>query len=160
MLIPLYLSYVLKTVYSWYWSSCCFIQREDVCPAPGRCQNLMGSFICDCPEGFTLSRDRMSCIGKYSYSEFNGNLILCSIMFNRKWQRGVYCLSHCCRCGWVQNCGGHLWEWWLHQPAGNFPVYLSPRLWNQPRWNQMCWLPSGRMLRDIWAGQVLADFVF
>lgn len=30
-------------------------QKSHLCPSPGKCQNLMGSFICSCPEGFELS---------------------------------------------------------------------------------------------------------
>jgi hypothetical protein len=38
-------------------------QVPGTCPPPGKCQNLMGSYICSCPPGYELGPDGNACEG-------------------------------------------------------------------------------------------------
>lgn len=39
--------------------------QEESCQGVAKCKNTPGSFECQCPGGYTLSRDRLSCEGLY-----------------------------------------------------------------------------------------------
>lgn len=43
-------------------------ENSAACSSPAVCKNTLGSYICDCPEGYKLAYDRKSCIGKCSNS--------------------------------------------------------------------------------------------
>lgn len=36
-------------------------EEDGVCPRPGRCHNILGSFRCICPRGFRLDHTKMRC---------------------------------------------------------------------------------------------------
>lgn len=40
-------------------------QQTGVCPPPGKCQNLMGSFQCTCPPGYQLDPRTHVCVGRW-----------------------------------------------------------------------------------------------
>lgn len=44
------------------------MQVPGTCPYPGRCQNIMGSYVCNCPMGYELGPDKNTCSGKLSES--------------------------------------------------------------------------------------------
>lgn len=39
----------------YYYLCTCTLQSPHLCPPPGKCTNIMGSFVCTCPEGYELS---------------------------------------------------------------------------------------------------------
>lgn len=41
------------------------LQIPGLCPSPGKCQNLMGSYICSCPPGYELDHTRRRCVGTF-----------------------------------------------------------------------------------------------
>ena len=64
-----------------------YLKVPGTCPAPGKCQNLMGSFVCSCPPGFELLPDGNTCAGEYSCS-FNFRLLsrLLKVSFSQIFQ--------------------------------------------------------------------------
>ena len=59
-----------------------YLKVPGTCPAPGKCQNLMGSFVCSCPPGFELLPDGNTCAGEYSCSFLVNFSALESLIFS------------------------------------------------------------------------------
>lgn len=47
-----------------------YFQIPGLCPLPGKCQNLMGSYICSCPPGYEIDNSKKRCIGKLPTKRF------------------------------------------------------------------------------------------
>lgn len=48
-------------------------QDPGLCLPHGACENLQGSYVCVCDEGFTLTQDQHGCEGEYPLFSQTGN---------------------------------------------------------------------------------------
>ena len=53
--------------------------NPSICHSLAACKNTLGSYICECPKGYTLGYDKFTCVGEYIMLTL-ASLYLCIIL--------------------------------------------------------------------------------
>jgi len=133
-----------------------------LCPPPGRCQNLMGSYICSCPPGYELDHNRKKCVGPYisAQNDLSCDFILSIILYYTPcvtssafallksiWRLKL--AKSYFRRGRVRGDKRHLREWPMHQHRGWRDLRVSGwiSIERQAELDDVHRCEGGRMLR-------------
>ena len=115
-------------------------QIPGLCPIPGKCQNLMGSYICSCPPGYELDNTKRKCVGKCFKENRSILLIICNndiVRFTRR-QR---------MCGDEE----HLWKWQMYKHRGRSNLRMSWRIQIERKreFDDLHWCSGGTLLWSL-----------